>query len=161
MSNVFHPYQLGDDFIEIADKSGKKWKLSPLTVGQRFRIQSRIRDLLPSPMQLYHEARRNEPPSVAADLFRVASKQQAFWPPAIEDCLVLICETPSLRAESMREMLVKYQPDTSLDEAISFADELANLSFVLALNFGVTGRRQDDPNRLRADQVTAEPTGSN
>lgn len=161
MSNVFHPYQLGDDFVELVDKTGRTWKFAPLTVGQRFRIQSRLRDKLPDPMKLYHEARQGEPADVAAKLFQVAAKERAFWPPPVESCGIQIAETPELRTDFIREMLTKNQPGVTTEEAAELAEEMNNNLFGFMFVFATTGLRPDDPNRSSADQVPAAPTGSN
>lgn len=161
MSNVFHLYQLGDDFVEFTDRNGRTWQLAPLTVAQRSRLQSRIRDKLTDPMTLYHEARKGEPPQVAAELFKVAVKERAFWPPPVESCGVVIAETPELRSELIRSMLERNHPSVTREEAEAVADEIGNVAFGQAFTFALTGLRPDDPNLLRAVQESAGPTGTN
>lgn len=161
MSNVFQLYQLGDDFVEFTDRSGRKWRLSPLTVAQRSRLQSRIRDKTTDPMQLYHDVRRAEPAHVAAELFKVACKERAFWPPPVEASLMLISETPELRCEFLREMLLKHQPDVTAEQATEVGDQLTSIAFVQLFSYAVTGLRPDDPNLSRAAQDQQAPTGSN
>lgn len=161
MSNVFQLYQLGDDFVEFTDRGGRKWMLSPLTVAQRSRLQARIRDRSTDPMSLYHEARKGEPANVAAELFKVAVKERAFWPPPLEASLVAVSETPELRAELIREMLSKHHPDVTVETAAELADQLTSIAFVQTFSYAVTGLRPDDPNPSRADQAPLAPTGSN
>lgn len=161
MSNVFQLYQLGDDFVEFTARDGRKWKLSPLTVAQRSRIQSRIRDKATDPMALFHEARKGESAQVAAELFKVAVKERAFWPPPIDACLVLISETPELRRDFIREMLAKNHSDVTDETATDVADQLTSVAFIQVFSYAVTGLRPDDPNLSRADQAPAAPTGSN
>jgi len=161
MSNVFQLYQLGDDFVEFTGRDGRVWKLAPLTVSQRSRLQSRIRDKTTDPMTLYHEARRGEPAQVAAELFKAAVKERQFWPPPVESCGVIIAETPELRSELIREMAVRNHPNVTSEEAMELADQLNTVAFAHAFTFALTGLRPDDPNLLRAAREQAAQTGSN
>lgn len=162
MSNVFQLHQLGDDFIEIPDRSGKVWRFSPLTLGGRSRVSAMIRNRAVDPMQTFHEASRGEPPGVVAEMFKVAARQRAFWPPKIEDPegIWLITETPDLYVEVIFEMLRRHQSGVTREAAAVIADEFNSISFSKLLMYGLSGLRPDDPN-LWALPKDPEPTGSN
>ena len=57
MPAVFHLNELGDDFIEV-ESGGSTFKLSPLTIGGRSRIQATVRKVADDPMDLANIASR-------------------------------------------------------------------------------------------------------
>lgn len=155
MPAVFHLNELGDDFIEV-ESGGAIFKLSPLTIGGRSRIQATVRKVADDPMDLANIASRGQAPAVVAEIFKVAIRQRAYFPPAIdsEDGVALILRSIDLQVAVVAEMLRKFQPDTTTAQAAAIVDVMDPLRFADLATYAWTGKRPGDPNPTPADQAT-------
>ncbi|CAB4147211.1 hypothetical protein UFOVP517_17 [uncultured Caudovirales phage] len=156
---VFQLNELGDDFMEV-QAGGTTYRLSPLTLGGRSRLQAVVRKLADNPMDLSKEAMRDMPPQVAAEIFNRACQRRAYWPPAIdsEDGVALILRSLELQTAVVGEMLAKFQPELTKDQVAKLVEGMDPTAFATLATFAWTGKRPDDPN-FPADQAT-QSTGT-
>lgn len=154
MAAVFHLNELGDDFIE-AELAGTVYRLSPITMGGRARIQALIKNAWTSPLELFAEIKKDLSPEAAAAVFETALHKAMFDAPRVESELgvQLIFESDKLIRQVVEEMLRKYHRDLTPDQVTDLAESISIEAFAKILPFAWGGKRALDPNPMAADQA--------
>jgi len=155
MADVFYLSDIGDDYMEL-QAGGETFRLSPLSVGDRGRLQTVLRKYADNPIDVAREACKDQPFQIAQHIMDRAMDRRRHWPPAIDspDGLTLLMQTIELQEEMIRSMLRRQHPDSGLKEAKSIAEQIGIETLGKLFSFAWTGRRPDDPNPSGSETPT-------
>jgi hypothetical protein len=153
--------ELGYDF-ETFTIGGRELKFSPLTIGERSKIQAVIRKVQPDPIKLAREAAEGQPEKVAAAIFEKAMKARAYWPSALDspEGLQLIESSIEIQTAMIQGMVRPNHPELTEQEIKTIAESITPQAFASMAVYGLTGKRLDDPNSQTPNQAS-QPTGTN
>ena len=151
---VFPLNELGHDF-ESVTVNGRELRFSPLTIGERSKIQAVIRKVQPDPIKLAREAAEGQPEKVASAIFEKALKARAYWPASLDspDGLQLIESSLEVQSAMILGMLRPNHPELTESEIRSIAESFSPQAFAALAVYGLTGKRLDDPNWQTPDQA--------
>lgn len=157
----FQLNELGHDF-ETAVVNGQELHFSPLTIGDRSRIQAVIRKIHPDPIKLAREAAEGQPEKVASAILEKAIKARAYWPPSIDsqEGMGLIDNSIEIQTALIAGMLRPNHPDLTAAQVATITESLSTQEFAPLAVYGLTGKRLDDPKLNPPVQVNS-PTGTN
>jgi hypothetical protein len=157
----FQLNELGHDFEPIT-VNGREFRFSPLTIGERSKIQAIIRKVQPDPIKVAREAAEGQPEQVVSAIFEKAIKARAFWPASLDspEGLQLIESSIEIQVAIVQGMLKVNHPELTASEGQTIAESLSPQTFAAIAVYGLTGKRLDDPN-LKAPNPLSEPTGIN
>lgn len=157
----FQLNELGHDFESIT-VNGRELRFSPLTIGERSKIQAIIRKVQPDPIKIAREAAEGQLEQVASAIFEKAIKARAFWPASLDspEGLQLIESSIEIQVAIVQGMLKANHPELTAAEVQTIAESLSPQVFAGIAVYGLTGKRLDDPN-LRKPNQSSEPTGTN
>jgi len=153
--------ELGFDFEAIM-VNGRELKFSPLTIGERSKIQAVIRKVQPDPIKLAREAAEGQPEKVATAIFEKALKARAYWPASLDspEGLQLVESSIEIQSAVIAGMLKSNHPELTQAEILTITESLTPQAFAALAVFGLTGKRLDDPNLQTPNQPRPQ-TGTN
>lgn len=157
----FQLNELGHDFETVAI-GGRELRFSPLTIGERSKIQAIIRKVQPDPIKVAREASEGQTEQVVSAIFEKAIKARAFWPASLDsqEGLQLIESSIEIQVAMIQGMLKPNHPELTAAEVQTIAESLTPQSFAALAVYGLTGKRLDDPN-LKTPNQSVKPTGIN
>lgn len=153
--------ELGYDF-ETVTVNGRELKFSPLTIGERSKIQAVIRKVQPDPIKLAREAAEGQPEKVASAIFEKAIKARAYWPASLDspEGLQLVESSIEIQSALLSGMLRANHPELTQAEILTITESLAPQTFATLAVYGLTGKRLEDPNWQVPNQPRPQ-TGTN
>lgn len=156
---VFHLNELGHDSISKT-VNGRELLFSPLTLGERSKVQAVLRRVLPDPIDVAKNAAQDQPVPVANAIWEKALKARAFWPPSIDsqEGLALIDSNLEIQVAIVKGSLKPNHPDMGDDEIRKIAESFGTQEFAQVAVFALTGKRVEDPNWPTPNQPS-QPTG--